>query len=322
MRRRGVLTAGALLAMPRHDGGAFAQSWPARPIRLLIPYPPGGGADTLCRPYAERMRARLGQPMVVENRAGAATTIGMEAAARAGPDGYTLVANTDNVSYFPFLYARLPYDLFRDFAPVTYLASSPLVLAIHPGVPARDLGEFVALVRREPGRLTFANSSVGAPHHLAFELLAREAGMPRMLQAEYRGGGPALNDVLAGHVQVGVFTLGAVGQHFAAGTLRPLAVLGERRSASAPDIPTVAEGGFPAATTALRFVLLAPAGTPPEIVRALHAATAEAMAGLRDTLGRAGFEPVTTTPEETGALLRAERDRWAPILPGLNLRLD
>ena len=236
------------------DGGALAQAWPARPIRLLIPYPPGGGADTLCRPYAERMRARLGQPMVVENRAGAATTIGMEAAARAAPDGHTLVANTDNVSYFPFLYARLPYDLFRDFAPVTYLASSPLVLAIHPGVPARDLGEFVALARREPGRLTFANSSVGAPHHLAFELLAREAGMPRMLQAEYRGGGPALNDVLAGHVQVGVFTLGAVGQHFAAGTLRPLAVLGGAPERLRPRHPDRRRGRLPGGDhgTALR----------------------------------------------------------------------
>ena len=320
MQRRNILGAGLAAGVAR---GASAQAWPARPVRLIVPYPPGGGTDTLTRPFSERVRTRLGQPMVVENRGGAATNIGMEAASRAAADGYTVIVNADNVAYFEFLYARRGYDLFRDFAPVSYMAVTPMVLAVHPGVPARDLGEFVALVRGSPDRLAFANPSVGSPHHLAYELLAREAGL-RMLQAEYRGGGPATNDVIAGHVQLGVFSLGSVSQHFAAGTLRPLALLSERRSPSSPDIPTVAEAGFPAAVTALRFFMLAPAGTPAEIVRALHAATVDTMAdpGLRDILTRAGFEIMTTTPEETGALLRAERDRWAPILPSLNLRLE
>ncbi len=319
MRRRGLLAAPLALAA----GPAWAQGWPARPIRLIVPYPPGGGTDTLTRPFAERMRSRLGQPMIIENRGGAATNIGMEAAARAAPDGHTVIVNADNVAYFEFLYPRRGYDLFRDFVPVSYMAETPLVIGINPNVPARDLREFVALARARPETLAFANPSVGSPHHLAYELFAREAGV-RLIQAEYRGGGPAMNDVLAGHVALGVFSFGSVSQHFAAGTLRPLALLSARRAASAPDIPTIAEAGFPAAVTALRFLMLAPAGTPAEVVAALHAATADALAepALRDQLTRAGFEIMATTQVEAAAMLRAERDRWAPLLPALNLRLE
>ena len=318
MRRRT-----AILALAAAPGLAAAQSSPTRPIRLIIPYPPGGGTDALARPWAERMRLRLGQPLVIENRGGAATNIGMEAAARAAPDGQTLIINADNVALFPHLYQRLAYDLFRDFAPITYLAQSPLVLGINPNVPARNLREFVALLRREPERYSFANPSIGSPHHLGYELFAREAGV-RMIQVEYRGGGPALNDVLAGHVQLGVFSLGAVSSHFQAGTLRPLALLSPARSAAAPDIPTTAEEGFPAVVNALRFLLFAPAGTPRPVIETLHAATVEVLAepGLREQLTRAGFDILTTTPEQTMEMLRAENLRWAPILPGLNLRLD
>jgi tripartite-type tricarboxylate transporter receptor subunit TctC len=318
MRRRSALTALGLL-----PGIARAQSYPSRPIRLIIPYPPGGGTDALARPWAERMRLRLGHPLVIENRGGAATNIGMEMAARAAPDGQTLIVNADNVALFPHLYQRLAYDLFRDFAPVTYLAQSPLVLGINPNVPARNLREFVALLQREPEKYSFANPSIGSPHHLGYELLAREAAV-RMIQVEYRGGGPALNDVLAGHVQLGVFSLGAVSSHFQAGTLRPLALLSPQRSAAAPDIPTTAEEGFPLVVNALRFLLFAPAATPRPIIEALHAATVETLAepGLRAQLTHAGFDIMTTTPEQAAAMLRAEHQRWAPILPGLNLRLD
>lgn len=321
MRRRSALAAGmATLAMP---GPARAQAYPSRPIRLIIPYPPGGGTDALSRPWAERMRLRLGQPLVIENRGGAATNIGMELAARAVPDGHALIINADNVALFPLLYQRLAYDLFRDFAPVTYLADSPLVLGINPVVPAGNLQEFVELVRREPDRWAFANPSLGSPHHLGYELFAREAGL-RMLQVEYRGGGPALNDVLAGHVHLGVFSLGAVSGHFRSGTLRPLALLSPTRSAAAPDIPTTAEAGLPQAVNSLRFLLFAPAQTPREVIQALHAATLEVMAepGLQEALTRAGFDIMTTTPERAATMLRAENARWAPILPGLNLRMD
>ncbi len=322
MLYRRIALAG-LLAPMLASPTARAQSWPAAPIKLIIPYPPGGGTDTLARPWVERMRARLGQPVVIENRGGAATNIGMEAAARAPADGYTLAINADNIAYFPFLYRRLPYDLFRDFAPVGYMAETPLVVAANPGIPARTLQEFVALVRANPDRYSFANPSVGSPHHLGFELLAKEAGL-RMLQAEYRGGGPAMNDVLAGHVHLGVFSLGSVTQHFAAGTLRPYAVLSPRRSTAAPDVPTTAEAGLPRVVNALRFLLFAPAATPRDIVAKLHEAMVATLAepALRDQLVRAGFALIPSTPEEAAASLRAERDRWAEILPALNLQLD
>ncbi len=321
MKRRPVL---ALLGAFAAPSLVRAQGWaPSRPIRLVIPYPPGGGTDTLARPWAERMRARLGQPLVIENRGGAATNIGMEAAARGTADGHTLVINADNIAYFPMLYRNMPYDLFRDFAPIAYMAETPLVVAINPNVPARTLREFVALAQANPDRFSFANPSVGSPHHLGYELLAKEAGI-RLVQAEYRGGGPAMNDVLAGHVSLGVFSLGSVTQHFAAGTLRPLALLSPRRAAAAPDIPTTAEEGLPRAVNALRFLLLAPAATPQEAIAALHAATVATLAEpeLAGQLTRAGFEITPTSPEEAAAMLRAERDRWAPILPSLNLRLD
>jgi tripartite-type tricarboxylate transporter receptor subunit TctC len=318
MRRRALIA--AALAVP---AVARAQSWaPVRPMRLIIPYPPGGGTDTLARPWAERMRVRLGQPLVIENRGGAATNIGMEAAARAPADGHTIVINADNIVYFPMLYRNMPYDLFRDFAPIAYLAETPLVIAVNPAVPARTLREFVALAKANPERFSFANPSIGSPHHLGFELFAREAGI-RMVQAEYRGGGPAMNDVLAGHVNMGVFSLGSVTQHFSAGTLRPYAVLSARRSAAAPEVPTTAEEGLPAVVNALRFLVLAPAATPREAIAALHAATVESLndPALREQLTRAGFEITPTSPDEAAAMLRAERDRWAPILPGLNLNV-
>lgn len=320
LRRTALAALAATLTAP---GLARAQSWaPSRPMRLIIPYPPGGGTDTLARPWAERMRAKLGQPLVIENRGGAATNIGMEAAARSAPDGHTLVINADNIAYFPMLYRNMPYDLFRDFAPIAYMAETPLVVAVNPAVPARTLREFVDLARASPDRFSFANPSIGSPHHLGFELLAREAGI-RMVQAEYRGGGPAMNDVLAGHVHMGVFSLGSVTQHFAAGTLRPYAVLSSRRSAAAPDVPTTAEEGLPRVVNALRFLVLAPAATPREAIQALHAATVETLnePALREQLTRAGFEITPTSPDEAAAMLRAERDRWAPILPGLNLNL-
>lgn len=316
MFRRTMLAAS--VALP-----AAAQNYPARPVRIIIPYPPGGGTDTLARPFAERLRARLGQPVVLENRGGAATNIGMEAAARAAPDGHTLIINADNVALFPLLYQRLSYDMARDLAPITYIAASPLVLAANPAVPARTLGEFAALARAQPERLSFANPSIGSPHHLGFELFAREAGV-RLTQVEYRGGGPALNDVLAGHVNLGCFSLGAVSQHFQAGTLRPYALLSPARSAAAPEIPTTAEAGFPTVVNALRFLIWAPAATPREIIAALHAAITEVTAepALRETLTRAGFDMMSTTPEQTAAMLAAEHQRWAAILPGLNIRLD
>ena len=318
MRRRAVLAAASLLP----SWGALAQSFPTRPIRLVVPFPPGGGTDTLARPFAERLRARLGQPVIPENRGGAASNIGMEQVARAPADGYTLVVNADNVALFPHLYQRLPYDLFRDFAPISYLAATPMVIAGHPAVPARTLAEMIALAQREPDRLNFASAGQGTPHHLAWELFQRVAGI-RVTQIEYRGNGPAMTDVMAGHVSLGVFSLGAAQPHFAAGTLRPFAVLSPQRAPTAPAIPTTAEAGLPDARMALRFLLMAPAATPREIIALLNAATREVLSDsdLAASLTRSGFDVLVSTPEEAAEELRGEYTRWQPILRDLGIRL-
>jgi tripartite-type tricarboxylate transporter receptor subunit TctC len=313
-----LLVAGVLAATL-----ASAQPYPARPIRMIVPFAPGGGADTLARPLAERMRQRLGQPVLPENRSGASSNIGTDLVAKAAPDGYTLLINTDGIALYPHLFANLPYDPFRDLVPITFVAETPMVLASNPTVPATDLKGLVALARKEPGKLAFANPGQGAPHHLAFELFAREAGV-QMTQAVYRGGGPALQDVLAGHAQVGMFTLGAVSGHIAAGKLRPYAVMTARRSQSSPDIPTMAEAGLPNVQANLRFVVMAPRGTPPEIVRTVHAAITDSLKEpeLREQLQKQGFEVLGTSAEETGRTMRADHDRWGPLLKAINLKLD
>ena len=317
MRRRAFVTAATLSPF-----AAVAQSFPTRPIRLVVPFPPGGGTDTLARPFAERMRARLGQPVVPENRGGAASNIGMEQVARAPADGYTLVVNADNVALFPHLYQRLPYDLFRDFVPISYLAATPMVVAGHPSVPAQTLEDLIALARRTPDRLNFASAGQGTPHHLAWELFQREAQI-RITQIEYRGNGPAMTDVMAGHVSLGVFSLGAAQPHFAAGTLRPYAVLSPQRAPTAPNIRTTAEAGLPGVRMALRFLLMAPAATPREIITLLNTATREVMSepDLAASLTRSGFDVLLTTPEEAANELRGEYTRWQPVLRDLGIRL-
>lgn len=302
--------------------GALAQPYPNRTVKIIVPFPPGGGADTLARPLAERLRVRLGQPVILENRSGAASNIGTEAVARAAPDGYTLLINTDGFAIYPHLYASLPYDPFRDLAPVSYVADTPLVLAGNPALPAANLKDLIELARKTPERLNFANPGLGTPHHLAFELFTRGANL-RITHINYKGGGPSLADVLAGHVQLGMFTLGAVLPQIQAGKLKPYAVMTAKRSAFAPDIPAMGEV-LPGVTAGLRFVLMAPKGTSREITGQLHAAVADSLkeAEMRDILKKAGFEAFTTTPEETGTLLRQEYERWGPVLKAANIRLD
>ncbi len=301
---------------------AFAQPYPNRTIRIIVPFPPGGGADTLARPLAERLRVRLEQPVILENRSGAASNIGTEAVARAAPDGYTFLINTDGIAIYPHLYSSLSYDPFRDLASVTYVAETPLVLAGNPGVKAGDLKDLVYLAKKAPDSINFANPGLGTPHHLAFELFTRAAGL-KVTHVNYKGGGPSLADVLAGHVQLGMFTLGAVLPHVQAGKLKPYAVMTGKRTQFAPDIPAMNEV-LPGVTAGLRFVLMAPKGTPRDITGTIQAAVAVVMKEqeIRDTLKRAGFEPFVTTPEETGALMRQDFERWGPLLKAANIKLD
>lgn len=318
MRRTVALLVGLLFAAV-----AFAQAYPTRPIKLIVPFPPGGGADTLARPLAERMRQRLGQLFLLENRSGASSNIGTDAVAKSAPDGYTLLINTDGIGLYPLLYEKLPYDIFRDLVPITFVAETPMVLASNPNLPASNLLELIALAKKEPDKLAFANPGQGSPHHLAFELFARQAGV-QIVQATYRGGGPALQDVLAGHAQLGMFTLGAVLGHINAGKLSPYAVATAARSQAAPSIPTMAEAGLPGVQANLRFVLMAPRGTAPAVLRSIHSAVVESLQepALRAQLQKQGFELLGTSPEETDRTMRQDHERWRPILKAANIKLE
>lgn len=323
LRRRATLALAAAGLLAGATLPAPAETWPARPIKLVVPFAPGGGADTLARPLAESLRQRLGQPVVIENRTGAGSTLGTEFVAKAAPDGYTFLINTDAIAIYDKLYRNLRYDAFKDLAPVAYVASSPLLLAVNPGIPARTVKEWTALAQKDAAKLNFANSGPGSPHHLSFELLQRAANF-QVGQANYRGGGPALNDVLAGHAQIGVFTYGAVRSFVEAGKLRPLAILSDKRSTLAPELPTVVESGYPSVHVALRFVVMAPARTPADIVSRMHAAIAESVAEpeFGKLLQQQGYEAFVTTPAATGQLLRDEQTRWGPLLQSLQLQLD
>jgi len=314
-----TLLIGLLLAM-----ATFAQAYPNHPIKLIIPFPPAGAADGLARMLAEHMQKRLGQPIVLENRAGASSIIGTDAVAKSSPDGYTLLINADGIGNYSHLYSKLPFDFFRDLVPIAFVAEAPMVLASNTSVPANNLLELIALAKKEPGKLVYANAAVGSTHHLAFELFARQAGV-EVMQVSYRGAGPAMQDVMAGHAQLGMFTLGgAVLQQIKAGKLRPYAVFTPTRSAVAPDIPTVKEAGLADVQASLRFVLMAPRGTPTEIIQKIHATAMESLKDpdLLARLQKQAYDPLITSPEATDRIMRQEHERWGPIIKAANIKLD
>jgi tripartite-type tricarboxylate transporter receptor subunit TctC len=324
--RRAMLAAAGALAVGTTllaAQPALAQAYPERAIRMVIPFAPGGGADILARPLSEKLARKLGQPVVIDNKSGAGGLIGTTEVARAKPDGYTLLLNTDAVAIYRHLYRNARIDPLKDLAPVGFVASAPLLLAVNPSLGVSNFKEFVALAKKEPGKLMFANPAVGSPHHLAFELMARTAGID-VGQVAYRGGGQALNDVLAGHAPVGMFTLSTGREYVEAGKLKPLALLTQKRSPLAPELPTIVESGYPDVHVALRFLVLAPAGTPDAVVSRLHAAIGEVSndAEFKGILKRLGYDSFTTSTPEAAALLRSEYERWGPILKAADIRLD
>jgi tripartite-type tricarboxylate transporter receptor subunit TctC len=303
---------------------AFAQSYPAKPVRMIIPYPPGGGNDTLGRLFAAKLGERIGQPVVVENRPGAGTIIGTEAAAKSPPDGYTiLLSSIATHALSPNLYAKVPYDPIRDFAPITLLGIAPTVLVVPADLPAKDLAALVAAAKAKPGGLTYASGGNGTPPHINGEVFKSVAGVD-LLHIPYKGGGPALVDLMAGRVQVMLDTAASAMPHVRSGKLRALAITGAKRSAEYPDIPTFAEAGLSGYDTNAWYSMHAPAGTPPEIVRRLNA---ELLASLKEPDVQARFkqlstEPVGNSPEEFAAFVRAELDKYARIIKGAGIRLD
>jgi tripartite-type tricarboxylate transporter receptor subunit TctC len=296
---------------------------PNKTIRLIVPFSPGGGADSMARPLSDQLKNKLDRTVVIENKPGAASNIGTEFVARSTPDGSTLLINTDGIAIYPYLYSKLNYNIFKDLIPITFIAETPLVLASNKSLSPNNLKELIAFAKVEDNNFSFANPGLGTPHHLAFELFAKQAGI-NAAQPVYKGGGPALQDVLAGHTQVGMFTLGAVIGHINQGNLKPYAVMTEKRANSADNIPTMSEAGLPGVRAGLRFVLMAPKGTPPQTISAIYKATIESLKepALREAYSKQGFEILGTTPEETEKMMRQDYVKWGPILNQLNIKLD
>jgi tripartite-type tricarboxylate transporter receptor subunit TctC len=303
-------------------GAQPIDAYPSKPLRFILPFPPGGGTDILGRLIAERLAAALGQPVVIENRGGAGGNVGTEAAARSAPDGYTIVLVAPSLAISPTLYSKLNYDAVKDFAPVSLVATVPNVVITQPSLPA-NLQEFAALARSKPGGLNFGSGGSGTSNHLAGELFNIVAGV-QLVHIPYKGVNLAMQDVLGGNVHFVVIGIPAAAPHIRAGKLRALAVLTPARSPALPDVPTAAESGMPAFEVTTWYGVLAPAGTPRPIVMRLNQELVRIMhsAELKAPLAASGTDPVTSTPEEFAAYIRQEIAKWGDVVRKANLKAD
>ena len=309
---RMILAVLCMLAAPL----ALAQAWPAKPIRLMVPFPPGGSTDIVARIVAQKLSARLGQPIVIENRGGAGGTIGTALMAKSAADGYNLtVASTSTHVVAPSVYAKLDYDPVKDFAPVSLMAVSPYLLVVTPSLPATTLKELVALAKKQPGRLNYASAGIGSTTHLAMEMLKLASGT-YMLHIPYNGNGPAGTALIGGQVEILFGSLPALLPHAKSGRARALAVGTPKRSPSLPDVPTVAESGYPGFDASLWLAIMAPAGTPQPILDRLQKEIVSIVgaAETREALDKAGAEPITSTPAELAAMIRDGVPKYANIV--------
>ena len=302
---------------------AWAQQYPVRPVRLIVPFPPGGGTDTMARVVAPKLSEFLGQQVVAENRGGAGANIGAELAAKSAPDGYTLLLNTITNAIGASLYTKLNYDLVRDFATITQLATTPHILVVHPSVPVKSVKEFVALAKRKPGELAYSSSGSGSAAHLAGELFNSLTGV-KTTHVPYKGGGPSMIALVGGEVSLAFATMPSAIGYVRSGRLRGIAVTTERRSPSTPELPTIAETGVAGYEAGSWYGLSVPAGTSKEIIARLHAETIKVvgLADVKERLFNAGFEIVTSTPEQFAAFTRNEIQKWGKIVKSAGLRVD
>ena len=304
--------------------GAQAQSYPNKPIRLVCPFPPGGAVDIASRAGAQALTRQLGQPVTVDNRPGAGGNIGAEIAAKSPADGYTLLMATSNIlAINPVLYAKIPFDSFKDFAPVSIVVVVSNVLVLHPSVPANSVQELIALAKEQPGKLTYASSGNGTSMHLAGELFKSMAGVD-MVHIPYKGAAASTVDLLAGRVNMVFDSLPAALPNIKAGKLRALAVTGAKRSQFLPELPTIAEAALPGYETGIWFGIVAPAGTPPEVISRLNAELVKAAASteFRERLTGHGFEVVSSTPEQMADSVRSEMAKWGKVVKALGMRVD
>jgi tripartite-type tricarboxylate transporter receptor subunit TctC len=303
---------------------ALAQQYPSRPVRFVVPFAPGGSTDTLARTIGLKLADALGQQIVVDNRPGANGDIGMMIVAKAPPDGYTiLLGYIANLAIAPSLYAKMPYDPVKDYAPVTQIATSPNVLTAHPSVQATSLKELIGLAKAKPGAVNFASTGVASVGHLTGELLNNLAGM-KMTHVPYKGGGQAIIDLLGGHVQVMFSGFSAAMPHIKSGKVRALAVTGAKRSPALAEVPTIAEQGFPGVEATAWYGVLAPAGTPKPVVSRLHGETVRILKqpDIVQRLDGLGFEIVGSTPEQFGAYIRTEIKKWEMVVRASGAKPD
>jgi tripartite-type tricarboxylate transporter receptor subunit TctC len=300
-----------------------SQSYPSKSIRLILPFPPGAPSDLVGRTIGQKIGEQMGQNLVPDNRAGAGGSVGLAAVAKAPPDGYTLMVTSPAIALTPLLYSNLTYDPLKDFAPVARLASIENVMLVHPAVPAKTLKEFIALARTSPGKLNYGSGGAGTTNHLANELL-RSLEKINIVHVPYKGATLATTALMGGEVDEVIVSVASVLPLIKAGRVRPLAVLSEKRVATLPNVPTSKEAGYPDFRMSIWYGMMAPAGTPREIITRLHQEISKAYADptLRQHMSNAGMDPWLGTPEEMGNLLKSEMARYAKIIQSAGIKKD
>jgi tripartite-type tricarboxylate transporter receptor subunit TctC len=297
-------------------GAAQSQDYPNQPVKLVVPFPAGGGTDALARWFAKGLEAKFGQPFVVENRAGSGTTLGAGFVARAAPDGYTIMLGTSSTyAIAPNVYKKVPFDTVKDFAPIALVAEVPFVLVVNPALPVKSVAELVALVRAKPGAMSYASAGIGTQHHVNAELLKTLTGIA-MTHVPYRGGGPALQDVIAGHVPIYFGDVSTVMPLARSGKVRALALTISQRLDAFPEVPTMHEAGIENYNASAWQAFVAPAGTPQAIVARLNEALLEVVKSpeTQKRFHELGLRPLTSTPDELGAFMKSELVRWGKVV--------
>lgn len=306
-----------------YAGASFGQAYPTKPVRIIVPYAPGGSTDVVFRILAPRLTEILGQQIVIDNRPGAASTIGLEIVAKSPPDGYTVGVNNIAYGANPAIYKKMPFDSEKDLVPVTLVSIVTLVFTVHPSVPARSIKEYIALAKSRPSTLTYGSAGNGSANHLATERFAHMAGI-KLLHIPYKGGGPAVVSIVQGETTTLLATIPSSIQHFKTRRLIPFAVSSAKRNSALPDLPTIAEAGVPGYEAIEWQGLMVPTGTPQNVIRTLYQATAKAsqVAEVREKVAGLGAEFVNSTPEEFDQFVKRELAVWSKVVREVGIKID